>query len=289
MSEYVILTDATCDLTPALVAETGVEVIPMEFTVNGEAYLNWPDGREMSNDDFYNKLRAGATATTAQVNAQTYFDWAKPHLDAGKDVLFLTFSSGLSGSHNSCLLAVEDLREENPGRKILAVDTRAAAMGEGLLVFYAAEQKKLGLSIEELADWATKNRDRLCHWFTVDELSYLHKGGRLSAASAALGTILSIKPLLHVDEDGRLVSVEKVRSRTQSLAAMARRLDETIHPDSHTVFISHADCREDAERLAALIEGTHNIRRIEFGRVGPVIGTHTGPSMLSLFFLGSPK
>lgn len=289
MNEYVILTDATGDLTPALVKETGVTVIPMEFTLDQKSYLNWPDEREITTDDFYAKLRAGAAATTAQVNMTTYCDWARPFLEKGEDVLFLIFSSGLSGSFHSCTLAAEELKEEFPARKIFAVDTRAAAMGEGLLVFYAAEKKKEGLSIEQLADWTTQNRDRLCHWFTVDELSYLHRGGRVSATGAALGTMLNIKPVLHVDVEGHLIPMEKVRGRAQSLNAMVHRLESTIDPDCHTVFISHGDCKPDADRLAEMIKGKAGIRRIEFGRVGPVIGSHTGPSVLTLFFLGSEK
>lgn len=290
MNEYVIISDSTGDLTPALIEEAGVHIIPMEFTVDGENHRNWPDERELSSDAFYEKLRGGATSTTAQVNSATYCDWAKPFLDAGKDVLFLVFSSGLSGSFHSSTLAVEELRESYPDRKIVTVDTRAAAMGEGLLVFYAALEQKKGRTLEEVAAWVTENRDHLCHWFTVDELSYLRRGGRLSSTGAVVGTMLNIKPVLHVDLDGHLIAMEKVRGRRQSLDAMVKHLDQTIWDDhSPIVFIAHGDCREDAEYVADKIRGTHGIERVEFGRVGPVIGSHTGPGIMTLFFLGSEK
>lgn len=290
MQNYVIITDATGDLTPALAAEAGVEVIPMEFSLDGKNYRHWPDEREMPINDFYAKMRTGATATTAQVNSATYCDWARPHLCAGEDVLFLIFSSGMSGSFHSCTLAAEELREEFPDRTIVAVDTLAAAMGEGLLVFYAAQKKRAGADLAEVADWVTSNRDHLCHWFTVDELSYLYKGGRLSATSAMLGTMLNIKPVLHVDAEGHLVAMEKVRGRRQSMDAMLRRLNDTIlDNESPVVFIGHGDCEADAQYLAEQITGTHGIKRVEIGRVGPVIGSHTGPGILELFFLGKEK
>lgn len=290
MNDFVIITDSTGDLTPALIEESGVQVIPMEFTLNGKNYRNWPDERDLTSDAFYQALREGGTATTAQVNIVTYCDTAEPFLKAGQDVLFLIFSSGLSGSFHSCLLASEELREKYPERKILSVDTRAAAMGEGLLVFYAALEKQKGATMEQVAAWTEAHRDHLCHWFTVDELSYLRRGGRLSSTGAVVGTMLNIKPVLHVDDEGHLIVVEKVRGRRQSLDAMLRHLNETITDgESPVVFIAHGDCREDAEYLAGQLRGTHGIQRIEFGRVGPVIGAHTGPGILTLFYMGSKK
>lgn len=290
MNDYIIITDSTGDFTPALCEELGIQVIPMEFMLDDVSYRNYPDERDLSGKEFYDKLRMGSNATTAQVNMATYCDVARPYLQAGKDVLFLVFSSGLSGSYNSCTLAVEDLKAEFADREIVAVDTRAASMGEGLLVYYAAQQQKAGKTLAEVADWVTENRGHLCHWFTVDDLHFLHRGGRVSAASAVVGSMLSIKPVLHVDDEGHLIPMEKVRGRRQSLDALLKHLDETIWVGkSPVVFLSHGDAPEDAAYVEEQLRGKYGIERIVTNLIGPVIGCHSGPGTVALFWLGEHK
>lgn len=290
MSNYVIITDSTGDLSAELVREMEVEVIPMEFTVGDKPYKNYPDNHDLSAQEFYARLRQGAAATTAQVNVTTYVETATPFLQAGKDVLMLIFSSGLSGSFNSSCLAAEELRAKFPGRTVRTVDTLAASMGEGLLVWHACQLRKAGKTLDEVAAWAEDNRNRLCHWFTVDDLHFLRRGGRVSGAAAVMGTMLNIKPVLHVDDEGHLIPMEKVRGRRQSLDALVKHLDETIaEGENGTVFLSHGDCREDAEYVAEKIRGRHGIERVEINFIGPVIGSHSGPGTVALFWLGSHK
>ena len=290
MSDYVIITDSTGDLSASLVKEMDVTVLPMEFSVGGESYHNYPDNHELSAEDFYAKLRGGDMATTAQLNTAEYIDAAVPFLEAGQDVLFLIFSSGLSGSFNSSRMAVEELQERFPDRKIRTVDTLAASMGEGLLVWHAAMRRKMGENLDAVANWTEANRNRLCHWFTVDDLHFLRRGGRVSGAAAVMGTMLNIKPVLHVDDEGHLIPMEKVRGRRQSLDALVRHLDETIaEGENETIFLSHGDCAADAEYVASKLRGRHGIKRVEINFIGPVIGAHSGPGTVALFWLGSKK
>ena len=290
MQNYVIITDSTGDLSEALVKEMDVTVLPMSFSIGEKSYKNYPDNHELSAEDFYAMLRAGAMSTTAQLNTAAYLDAATPFLEAGQDVLFLVFSSGLSGSYNSSRMAVEDLREKFPDRKIRTVDTLAASMGEGLLVWHAAMRRKAGQSLDEVADWTEANRNHLCHWFTVDDLHFLRRGGRVSGAAAVMGSMLNIKPVLHVDDEGHLIPMEKVRGRRQSLDALVRHLDETItEGENATIFLSHGDCAEDAEYVASKLRGRHGIERVEINFIGPVIGSHSGPGTVALFWMGSKK
>lgn len=290
MADYVIITDSTGDLSSSLVEEMDVTVLPMEFTLAGKNFRNYPDNHELSAESFYAQLRSGEMATTAQLNTTTYIEAATPFLEAGQDVLFLVFSSGLSGSYNSSRIAVEDLRERFPERKIRTVDTLAASMGEGLLVWHAAMRRKAGESLDAVANWTEANRNRLCHWFTVDDLHFLRRGGRVSGAAAVMGTMLNIKPVLHVDDEGHLIPMEKVRGRRQSLDALVRHLDETIaEGENRTIFLSHGDCAEDAEYVASKLRGRHGIERVEINFIGPVIGAHSGPGTVALFWIGSKK
>lgn len=292
MREYVILTESTTDLSPELIAELELEVIPMEFSLGDKTYHNYPDGRELSFQDFYDQVRAGAMPHTAQVTMPAFMERAEPILQAGKDVLILAFSSALSGTYQSAKMAADELSEKYPENKVIAVDSRAASMGEGLMAFHAAKKRAAGMPIEELADWLEQNRDHLCHWFTVDDLNHLKRGGRVSSAAALFGTLLGIKPVLHVDNEGRLIPVSKVRGRRQSLDAMASKLEETFDPsEPQTVFISHGDAAEDAQYLADQIKKRmgNKIKEIVIHYIGPVIGAHSGPGTVALFFLGSHK
>ena len=289
MAEYVIFTDSTTDLTPELVAEMDVQVLPMRFMLDGKEYSNYPDNRELSPKEFYDKLRAGSMSTTSQINSATFMEAFTPVLEAGKDILYVAFSSGLSGTYQSACLAAEDLREQFPERIIDCVDTLQASMGEGLVAYAAAMLKKDGMPLAELAAWLRENVQRFCAWFTVDDLMFLKRGGRLSGVAAVAGTLLGIKPVLHVDPDGHLIAMEKVRGRKASLDALVRHFETSAETHAEqTVFISHGDCLEDCQYVADKIKA-FGVKRICIGTIGPVIGAHSGPGTVALFFTGSPR
>ena len=290
MGEYVILTDSSADLSAELVAELGVEVLPLSFTMEDKTYYNWPDNRDSDPGDFYARLRGGAMATTSAVNVADYTETIEPMLKAGKDVLVLAFSSGLSATCHSAQIAAEELMEQYPDRKVYVVDTLCASLGQGLLVWYAAQQKKQGKSIEEVRDWTEAHKLNLCHWFTVDDLHFLKRGGRISAATAVLGTMLSIKPVMHVDNEGHLIKVGTARGRNASLKALVDHMAETAqNPGEQVVFISHGDCLADAQKVADDVKARFGVKTVVINYVGPVIGAHSGPGTVALFFLGSVR
>ena len=288
MSDFVIVTDSSADLSAEMVAELGLEVLPLSFTVQGKTYHNYPDGREMDLNAFYRMLREGEMATTSAVNVAEYTAMLEPLLQAGKDVLVLAFSSGLSTTYQSSVIAVNELSEQYPDRKIYTVDTLCASLGQGLLVWHAAQVQKAGKSIEEVRDWTEENKLHLCHWFTVDDLHFLKRGGRISAATAVVGTMLSIKPVLHVDDEGHLISMGKARGRGASLTALVDHMEQTA-TDVDTVFISHGDCLADAEKVAADVRKRFGTRDVVINTIGPVIGAHAGPGTVALFFLGTKR
>ena len=288
MSDFVIVTDSSADLSAEMVAELGLEVLPLSFTVQGKTYHNYPDGREMDLNAFYRMLREGEMATTSAVNVAEYTAMLEPLLQAGKDVLVLAFSSGLSTTYQSSVIAVNELSEQYPDRKIYTVDTLCASLGQGLLVWLAAQERKRGQSIEAVRDWVEENKLRLCHWFTVDDLHFLKRGGRISAATAVVGTMLSIKPVLHVDDEGHLISMGKARGRGASLTALVDHMEQTA-TDVDTVFISHGDCLADAEKVAADVRKRFGTRDVVINTIGPVIGAHAGPGTVALFFLGTKR
>ncbi|HIS68435.1 MAG TPA: DegV family protein [Candidatus Gallacutalibacter stercoravium] len=287
---YRIITDSTADLSPELVADLGVEVIPMEFSLEGKNYFNYPDERELSSKDFYDMLRNEKSATTAQVTAARFEEIFEPFLQAGEDVLYIAFSSGLSGTYESSVMALRALQEKYPDRKMFSVDSLSASMGEGLLVYHAVMRQREGMTIEQLRDWLMENRLHLCHWFTVDDLNHLKRGGRISSATALLGTMLGIKPVLHVDDEGHLINVGKVRGRRQSIAALADNMEKTcVNPQDQTIFISHGDCLEDARTLEEMVKERFHVKRVYINPIGPVIGAHSGPGTVALFFLGTKR
>lgn len=288
MSDYVIVTDSSADLPASLVQELGVEVLPLSFTVQGKTYHNYPDDREMDPKVFYKMLRDGEMATTSAVNVAEYTNMLEPFLQAGKDVLVLAFSSGLSTTYQSSVIAVNELSEQYPDRKIYTVDTLCASLGQGLLVWHAVQEQKKGKSIEEVRDWVEENKLHLCHWFTVDDLHFLKRGGRISAATAVVGTMLSIKPVLHVDDEGHLISMGKARGRGASLTALVDHMEQTV-TDVDTVFISHGDCLADAEKVASDVKKRFGTKDVVINNVGPVIGAHSGPGTVALFFLGTKR
>ena len=290
MSNYVIITDSSCDLPDSLVKELELEVLPLSFIMDGKTYRNYSDNREMSPKDFYNKEREGIMATTNAVNVGEATEAIEAVLKQGKDVLVLGFSSGLSTTFNSFQIAAEELAEQYPDRKVYAVDTLCASLGQGMLVYQAAKLRQAGKSIEEVRDWTEQNKLRQCHWFTVNDLFFLKKGGRVSAATAVVGTMLQIKPVLHVDDEGHLINVAKARGRKASLLALVDKVGELAEdPASQTMFISNSDCAEDAQFVAGEIKQRYGTKEIIINSIGPVIGAHTGPGCVALFFMGKHR
>lgn len=290
MSDFVILTDSSADLDGHLVSQYGIQVLPLSFVLQERTYHNFPDNREMDPHDFYTRLRQGEVATTAAVNVAQYTDMLEPLLQAGKDVLILAFSSGLSTTYASSAIAVEELSEKYPERRLYTVDTLCASLGQGLLVYLAAQQRAAGRTIEEVRDWAEENKLHLCHQFTVDDLHFLKRGGRVSATTAVVGSMLQIKPVLHVDNEGHLINIGKARGRQASLKALVDKMAQTaIRPEEQTVFISHGDCLEDAQTVAGMVRERFGVKEVYINYVGPVIGAHSGPGTLALFYLGTER
>ncbi|MBM6723929.1 DegV family protein [Pseudoflavonifractor phocaeensis] len=290
MNDYVLFTDSSADLSQQLVEELGVEVLPLCFTMGDKTYRNWPDNREMDPEEFYRMLREGAMATTSAVNVGDYTEALTPFLETGKDVLVLAFSSGLSATCNSARIAAQELNEQYPQQRVRVVDTLCASLGQGLLVWHAAKLKQAGKSLDEVGDWAEENKLRLCHWFTVSDLHFLKRGGRISPATAVLGTMLSIKPVMHVDDEGHLIKVGTARGRGASLKALVDHMAETADdPGNQVVFISHGGCLEDAQKVAEDVKARFGTKEVVINYVGPVIGAHSGPGTVALFFLGSKR
>ena len=290
MSEYVLITDSSADLSQEMVQELGVTVLPLSFTIQGKTYRNYPDNREMDLPLFYDMLRAGELATTSAVNVAEYTQAVEPILQEGKDVLILAFSSGLSSTYQASVLAAGELREKYPDRKIYTVDTLCASLGQGLLVYLAAQEQRKGKSIEEVRDWAEETKLHLCHQFTVDDLHFLKRGGRISATTAVVGSMLQIKPVLHVDNEGHLINIGKARGRQASLKALVDKMEKTVTEEGKkTVFISHGDCRKDAVAVADMVRERFGTQDVRINYVGPVIGAHSGPGTLALFYLGTER
>ena len=285
----VLIVDSCCDLPAAIVEELGVEVVNFPYTLDGEEHLD-DFGRSQSHAAFYSAMRAGNHPTTAQIPRQAFMDTFRAHAEAREPVLYLGFSSALSGTFDVAWLARRDVMTEFPDAEIRLVDTKAAAVAEGLLVYEAARLWRGGMPLDEIETWATRERPRLNGWFIVDDLETLRRGGRLPGAVAAAGTILDVKPLLHVTIDGRLEVKRSFRGRQKSMRALADLVVERAHdPASQTIAVAHGDCAEDASRLAELIAERATVADVLMMEVGPVIGTHTGPGMLAVVFWGEAE
>ena len=283
---YQIITDSCCDFTEAQYNQWNVVSVPLTVTYNNENHENFSD--EAAVKAFYDELRNGVMASTAAVNPDGWASAMEPALKEGKDVLVLAFSSGLSTTYQSAVIAGNELKETYPERNIIVIDTLCAALGQGLLVWHASRKQAAGMGIEEVAAWVEANKLNICHWVTVDDLSHLKRGGRISATTAIVGTMLNIKPIIYVDNDGRLVNTAKVRGRKTAIDYLAKKFGET-GIDKETVFIGHGDCAEDAAALEAILKEQHGVKNVITGFVGPVIGAHTGPGVLVLFFMGSTR
>ena len=288
MKNYVIYTDSCADLTKEAYNALGLRCIPLDVIVENEEPIA---DDQIDIQEIYTKLRAKKSASTAAINIDRFLQSFESAAKEGLDVLYLGFSSGLSSTYSSSVVAMRELQEKYPENKFYAVDTLCASMGQGLLVYYAAKKKEAGASIEEVRDFAENTKMNLCHWFTVDDLFFLKRGGRVSAATAVVGSLLSIKPVLHVDNAGKLINVSKARGRKASIDAMFENMKKSMFPieQNQTVFISHGDCIADAEYLANRIKTEMGIQDIQINYVGSVIGSHSGPGTLALFFLGNER
>ncbi len=285
--DFQIITDSCCDFPTPMYGQLGLTFVPLTVEFRGNTF---DDKNDDTLKDMYQGLRAGEVAKTSAVNPSRWSQAMEKALAAGKDVLVLAFSSGLSTTYQSAVIAAEELKDAYPDRKIQVIDTLCASMGEGLLVWYACKKRDEGLSLDEVAQWVLDNRLHLCHWFTVDDLMYLKRGGRISAATALVGTMLQIKPLLHVDDEGHLINMTKTRGRKAAIDAMVKKAQELgAGYDNSTMFISHGDCLSDAEYLSRQLKEKCGVKDVVISYVGAVIGSHSGPGTLALFFLGSHR
>lgn len=290
MNDYVIITDATCDLPASMAENLGITVIPMEFTMSGQVYTHYPDAHEMDFHTFYERTKNGEMSVTSQINGVTYEQYFEPVLKAGKDILYIAFSSELSGTYQASTITAGELLERYPERKLFCVDSKAASVGEGMLIYAAVQKKNEGLSVDELKIWVEQNRDHACHWFTVDDLNHLKRGGRVSAVTAVVGTALGIKPVLHVDSNGDLIPVANIRGRKKSLETLVEHMEKTcVNPEDQTVFIGHGDDMEAAKYIKSLVQEKFRVKDIIITDMGPIIGAHTGCGIAALFFFGTEK
>ena len=287
---YRIVTDSGSDLSPRMVKELDVDLILLHSIMKSSKGDETLDGNTIDLPDVYALLRQRYSATTSAVNVDAFTERFEAILKEGDDVLYLGLSSGLSATFHASELAAEDLREKYPERKIIVIDTLAASLGHGMLVYYAVQKKNEGGSIDEVADFIRETIPHACHWFTVDDLFFLKRGGRVSATTAIVGTALGIKPVLHVDDEGHLIKKEIARGRKKSLTALLEKMKKTVvSPETQTVFISHGDCLADAEYLAGLIKAEIPVKEIVIDYIGSVIGTHSGPGTVALFYLGTNR
>ncbi len=287
MSNYAIVSDATLDLPVNLIEQYDIKVIPMGVDIDNVAYAHFPDERELSIESFYSRIKAGAISHTTQITPATFIEYFKGLLDKGLDILYIAFSSGLSGTCSSAQLVIEGLKGEYPDRKIYCIDSLCASIGEGLLVYHAALKKQEGMGIEELKEWVEKNKTSVRHWFTVKDLYYLKRGGRITSIEALVGTALRIRPVLSTDERGKLVVLSKIRGKRAELEFMVSKMEaEGTSLETQTVFVGHGDDIEQAQALEKLIRSRRLVKDVVITKIGPIIGTHTGPGMLALVYIG---
>lgn len=290
MSDFVILTDSSCDLPAGLAREKGIEYVPLTVRLDGKEYRNELDESEISSKDFYDKLRNGAPVQTSAPTVQEFEERIAAFAEKGQDVLYLGFSSALSATYNVGRSAIEAVSEKYPERKLLAVDTLCASLGEGLMVLLAERERAKGKSIDEVAKYVEDTKLHLCHWFTVADLEHLRRGGRISGASAMLGTLLQIRPLMHVNDLGELKVVSKVRGQRAVLQRILERVQQTaIEPQNQLMCISHGDCEDEAKLLRDMVAQSLGVKEFVISPVGPVIGAHSGPGTLAFFFLGNER
>ena len=284
---YKIITDSCCDFPASMYKELDLEVVNLSVLYKGENYTEYT---EAWLKELFDGLRKGESASTSAINPTGWAEVIEPVLKAGQDALVLTFSSGLSTTYQSAVIAAEELQEQYPDRKINVVDTLCASLGQGLLVWYACQKRDEGMSLEDLTAWCEDNKLNLCHWVIADDLMHLKRGGRISAATAVAGTLLQIKPVIHVDDAGKLVSVGKARGRKAAIETLCKKVGETgIEGANDTIFICHGDCLEDAQTLEAMLKETYGTKNVFIHYIGAVIGSHAGPGTMAVFYLGNKR
>lgn len=290
MRKFIIITDSCVDLPAKIAEEFELVVIPLNLLVNNKVYNNYLDEREISFKEFYDLLRSNVIPQTSQINPSKFLEIFTPYLENDYDILSISFSSALSGTYQSSVIAKDELILKYPNRNIITIDSKCASMGQGLLLTYAANLKKNGHSLSEVAKWVEDNKTNICHLFTVGDLNHLRRGGRLSYAKALLGTILKIKPLLHVNIEGKLVQTSSTRGRKQALNLMVERMKNTIiNPQEQTIYISHGDCEGEVIELVKIIKDEIGVKNIIYNYVGPVIGSHSGLNTVAIFYLGNDR
>lgn len=284
----IIITDSSCDLSCNYISENNLEVIPFPFSIDGREYID-DFGKSLSYKDFYNELRNGAVPSTSQISAYMFEQVFKKYVSEGNAVIYIGFSSGLSQTFNNSILARNIVLEEIPEADITVIDSKSASVGLGAIVFYANEMLKQGKSKDEIVEWVESNKLKSNHWFIIDSLDHLKRGGRISAASAAVGTMLDVKPLLSVDDEGKLNVVKKTRGRKKAIRELLYELQNIKNPEKQTIFINHGDCIKDAEQLRELVLSEVNVKDVAINYIGPIIGSHTGPGMLCMVFMGDKR
>lgn len=285
----VIITDSCSDLPLEFVEQYQIPVVNMNFRLGDNDYLD-DFGKTISYKQFYDAVRDGQMSTTSQVNVQDFIDIYRKYVQKGVSLIYICFSSALSGTYNNAVIARNMILEEYPTADITVIDTKAASMGEGILVHHAVKMLENGASKEKIVDWVENNKLRIAHWVTVEDLNHLKRGGRLTGAAAFVGTVLNIKPIIHVDNDGRLVPVGKIKGRKKSIRTLVEKMEKTIqNPEEQTIFINHGDSPDDANYMADLIRSKFKVKDIIINHIGPVIGSHSGPGTLALFFIGSER
>ncbi|MCL1789814.1 MAG: DegV family protein [Peptococcaceae bacterium] len=289
MQDYVLFTDSCSDIPADLAQEFGVIVVPLQFSIDGQDYYDDPLNRDLSQEDFYAKMRQGHRAITAQVTTPSFVEMFEPVLQRGQDLLYLGFSSKISGTYSSSYIAAQELAPKYPDRTILTIDTKTASTGLTLLLDLAHQQKKQGKTIQELYDWVLAQLPHISHWFTVDDLIYLKRGGRVSSFEAVIGKTLNIKPIIHVDNEGALIPVGKVRGRRQSLDTLVRKVVDFCVDPTQPVYIAHADAYEDALAMEKSLRACLPVQDVHIDYIGPVIGAHVGPGAVTLFFVGKER
>ena len=291
MRDFVIMTDSCCDLNADEVKELDLTVLPLSFRMDDKTMLDTPDHADMSPETFFEKIAAGVSCMTAAVNVGAFSDAMKAALDAGKDILCISFSSALSTTYQSACIAAEELRAQYPDAKILVIDSLSASRGLGMLLYYTVQEKRKGKTIEEVADFVRDTIPHQCHWFTVADLNHLKRGGRVSATTATVGTMLGIKPVMHMDDEGRLMPVSKARGMKAALTELVDTMEKigTKPAAEQTVFLCHANCPDYADFVKELLRERFDITDVRSDFIGPVIGAHVGCGTLGLFFMGEKR
>lgn len=290
MQQYGIIMDAACDLTESMTQKWDIMVMPMSVTIGDKTFLHHPDGRGMDNAEFYSRLRGGETATTAAVSMGDWMDAIEVYCKSGKDVLLLPFSEGLSSTYHNAVMAAQEMKESYPDQNIYIVNTKTATLGGAILAQIAYENRRHGMPIAESWSMLEALVPKLCHYVTVDDLGHLRRGGRISAATAVVGGALGVKPLIQVDNEGKLVSIGKARGRKKAIQALIDSMQALIvSPQGQTVMVAHGDCKEEAEALAQEIKTNFSVKEVVTEYIGPVIGAHAGPGTLAIFFLGKHR